>query len=50
MAHLQMDPSQADQFIITYNGQALDESKKLDELNIPDGAMLILERTDVVKI
>lgn len=50
MAHLQMDPSQADQFIITYNGQTLDESKKLDELNIPDGATLILERTDVIKI
>jgi len=50
MAHLHMDPSQADQFILTYNGQPLDESKTLAELNIPDGAILILERKDVTKI
>jgi hypothetical protein len=50
MAHLHMDPSQADQFILTYNGQEMNESKSLADHNVPDGAMLILERRDVTKI
>lgn len=50
IAHFHMDPSQAYQFILTYDGQTLDESKKLAELGIPDGAILILERKDVTKI
>lgn len=50
IAHFHMDPSQVDKFILTYDGQALDESNTLAELNIPDGSILILERTDVTKI
>lgn len=50
IAHLHMDPSQADQFILTCQGQTLDESKTLAELNILDGSILILERKDVTKI
>ena len=50
MAHLHMDPSQADQFILTYNGQELNESSTLADYNLPDGATLILERGEVTKI
>lgn len=50
MAHLHMNPGQADQFILSLNGQVLDESKTLSELGIPNGSVLILERKDVTKI
>lgn len=50
IAHFHMDPSQAGQFILTYDGLTLDESQTLAELNIPDGAIIILERKDVTKI
>jgi len=50
IAHFHMDPSQADQFILTYDGLTLDESRTLAELGIPDGAIIILERKDVTKI
>ena len=50
IAHFQMDPSQSDQFIMTYDGLTLDESRTLSELSIPDGAIIILERKDVTKI
>lgn len=50
IAHFHMDPSQADQFILTYDGLTLDETQTLAELGIPDGAIIILERKDVTKI
>lgn len=50
MARLKLDPSQADQFIVTLNGNTLDEQKTLAELGIPSGSVLILERREVVKI
>lgn len=50
MAHLHMEPSQADQFELVFNGQVLDENKTLGELNIPDHATLILQKKEVIKI
>ena len=50
MAQLGLDPSTADQFIVSLNGTQLDESKKLGELNLDAGSVLILERKDLVKI
>jgi hypothetical protein len=50
MAHLRLDPSQADDFIVTLDGNVLDEHKTLRELGLTDGAVLTLERKGVVKI
>lgn len=50
MAHLHLDPSQADKFILTLNGKPLDESMTLAELGITSGSVLILEPTGVTKI
>jgi len=50
MAKLKLDPSQADQFVVTLDGEPLDESKTLAELGLNDNLILTLERHDVVKI
>ena len=50
MGRLKLDPSQADQFVVSFNGNILDESKTLGDLNIPSGAVLVIERREVVKI
>ena len=50
MGRLQLDPSQADQFIITLEGNPLDEGKTLAELGLQDNAVLLIERREVVKI
>ncbi len=50
MARLKLDPSKADEFIVTLNGNALDEQKTLGELGIPADSVLIIERREVVKI
>jgi hypothetical protein len=50
MAHLNLDPSQAEKFILTFNGKMLDESLTLAELGINSGSVLILEPTGVTKI
>ena len=50
MAYLHMDPSQANQFVLTINGVTLDESENLVELGILNGSMLVLEKTEVVNI
>lgn len=50
MGRLKLDPSQADQFVVTLDGNTLDEAKKLGELGIPANAVLMLERREVVKI
>ncbi len=50
MARLKLDPSQADQFVVTHEGIVLDDGKSLGELNIPAEAILVIERKDVVKI
>ena len=50
MGRLKLDPSQVDEFIIVLDGNELDESKTLAGLNIPMGAVLIIERRELVKI
>ncbi len=50
MAHLHMDPSQASQFVLTLDGQILEEAKTLGELRIPNDSLLMLERKEVIKI
>ena len=50
MGRLQLDPSQAEQFIITLEGNPLDETKTLAELGIQDNSVLLIERREVVKI
>ncbi len=50
MGRLKLDPSQADQFVVTLNGNVLDEQKKLSELGIPENAILVIERREVTKI
>lgn len=50
MGRLKLDPSQADQFVVVLEGNPLDESKTLEQLGLPDNAVLTLERREVVKI
>ena len=50
MGKLKLDPSQADKFDLTLDGTPLDRSKTLSELGLRDGAVLVLERKEVVKI
>jgi len=50
MGRLKLDPSKADEFVVTLNGNTLDEGKALKELGIPEGSVLIIERREVVKI
>lgn len=50
MAQLKLDPSTADDFVVTFNGTPLDESKKLGELGLSDCTILTIERRQVVKI
>lgn len=50
MGRLQLDPSQADEFTVTFEGNLLDESKTLAELGLQDNAVLLIERREVVKI
>lgn len=50
MGRLKLDPSQADQFVVTLNGNPLDEGKSLGDLGVPEKAVLVIERRDVVKI
>ncbi len=50
MGRLHLDPSQADQFIVTVEGNPLDESKTLGELGLHEGAILLIERREAVKV
>ena len=50
IGRLKLDPSQADQFVVSLNGNILDENKTLGELNVPSGSVLVIERREVVKI
>jgi hypothetical protein len=50
MGRLKLDPSQADQFVVTLEGNVLNESRTLADLSVPQGAVLVIERRDVVKI
>lgn len=50
MGRLQLDPSQANEFIVTFEGNLLDESKTLAELGLQDNTVLLIERREAVKI
>ena len=50
LAEAKLDPSQADDFVVTLNGRLLDESKKLLELGLAECDVLTIERRNVVKI
>ena len=50
MARLKLDPSQAEEFALVLDGQALDEERTLSELGIECDTILTLERREVVKI
>lgn len=50
MGKLKLDPSQADDFDVTLDGQILDENKTLEELGIPEDSILVIERKDAIKI
>lgn len=50
MAKLKLDPSQADKFVVVFNGNPLDEAKTLAELAVAAGSVLTIERREVVKI
>jgi hypothetical protein len=49
MARLKLDVSKADEFVVVLQGNPLDE-KTLGELNIPDNAVLTIERRELIKI
>lgn len=50
MARLKLDVSKADEFVVVFQGNPLDESKTLADLNVPDNAVLTIERRELVKI
>ena len=50
MVKLKLDLSKADEYLVTFEGNPLDESKKLSELKLTDGAVLVIERKEVTKI
>ena len=50
MERLKLDPSKAGDFVVTLDGNILDKSKPIGELEIPAGSVLIIERREVVKI
>lgn len=50
MGRLKLDPSTAGDFIVVLDGNELDENKTLGDLNIPVGAVLLIERRELVKI
>ncbi len=50
MARLKLDVSKADEFVVVFQGNPLDEAKNLGELNLPDNAVLTIERRELVKI
>ncbi|MDE0334463.1 MAG: hypothetical protein OXI64_05845 [Defluviicoccus sp.] len=50
MVKLKLDQSKSDEYWVTFQGNPLDESKKLSELKLTDGALLVIERKEVTKI
>ena len=45
MARLKLSPEEAGQYIVACDGKTLDESKSLNELEVPENSMLILWRS-----
>ena len=50
MVKLKFDLSKADEYLVTFEGNPLDDSKKLSELKLTNGAVLVIERKEVTKI
>ena len=50
MVKLKLDQSKSDEYLVTFDGNPLDESKKLSEFKLSDGTVLVIERTEVTKI
>jgi len=50
MARLKLDPSKANDFVVVLDGNQLDEQKTLKELGVPENAILVIERRELVKI
>ena len=50
MVKLKLDQHKANEYLVTLDGNPLDESKKLSELKLTDGAVLVIERKEVTKI
>ena len=50
LTKLKLDQSKADEYIVTFDRNPLDESKKLSEFKLTDGAVLVIERREVTKI
>lgn len=50
MAELKLDPSQASEFCVTFDGNPLDEQSKLADLGLQECAILTIERCEVTKI
>jgi len=50
MAHLHIDPSQAANYVLTLEGNILNENATLLELQVPNDSVLILEPKEAVKI
>ena len=45
MSRAHLDPEQAGQYIVFYDGATLDESKTIADIGVAEGALLILWRT-----
>lgn len=50
MARLKLDPSKANDFVVVLDGAELDEQKTLNQLGVPENAVLVIERRELVKI
>ena len=50
MVKLKLDQSKSDEYLVTFDGNPLDESKKLSEFKLTDGTVLVIERKEVTKI
>lgn len=50
MTKIGLDVSVADSYEVSSDGVALDESKKLSDLNLVDEVVLFIERKEIVKV
>jgi hypothetical protein len=50
MGRLKLDSSNANDFVVVFAGNLLDDHKTLRELSVPEDAILVIERRELVKI
>jgi len=48
MKRLELDPTKADEFVITLNGNTLDQGETLEQLRLADGTVLTIERRELM--